>query len=307
MNYIEPITITDALILSGTNVAEPFTGETAWVSGGTYAIGDKRIRTTTHKVYRAITAHTGVTTLPENDPTNWQEYAPTQRWCPFDEYSAATVTTRTDANIVYALQARYANSIYLSGLIGKTVTVRVNDVAGGAEIYNRATNLKRDSTSYYDYYFGQRKKITKLLLTDLPIRAAAEVVVTVGADSAQTRALGLCVIGKKRNFKMNGIGGAEWGFTATPKTLSTISSSFDGKVTITPRYSYIELRGNTSFETRYADFAVQQLTDLLSRPVVWFATEKAGFDGLQTFGLATANMSYTPAMTRAEIEVKGFM
>ena len=55
-----PIDVDDAM-LSSTTIAEPAATETAWVSGGTYAIGDKRIRTQTHRVYQSATAHTGVT------------------------------------------------------------------------------------------------------------------------------------------------------------------------------------------------------------------------------------------------------
>ena len=73
-----PVTISDSMILAGTSIAEPAASETVWVSGGTYTLGQERIRTTTHRVYEC--AHSGRTALPEADPTFWQDTRPTLRW-----------------------------------------------------------------------------------------------------------------------------------------------------------------------------------------------------------------------------------
>ena len=54
MNIITPITVTAAMIGGATTIAEPAAGETAWVSAGTYALGDLRIRTSTHRVYKCV-------------------------------------------------------------------------------------------------------------------------------------------------------------------------------------------------------------------------------------------------------------
>ena len=39
MNILTPLTITDAMILAGTSIAEPDASETAWVSAGTSTVG----------------------------------------------------------------------------------------------------------------------------------------------------------------------------------------------------------------------------------------------------------------------------
>jgi hypothetical protein len=43
----------------------------AWVSGATYAVGDLVFSPIDFKTYRSVTAHTGVTTDPSADATNW--------------------------------------------------------------------------------------------------------------------------------------------------------------------------------------------------------------------------------------------
>ena len=85
MKVLIPITITDAMF-TACSVAEPAAGETAWVSAGTYAVGDKRIRTGVHKIFRCILAHTGRTALPEDDPSYWEDVDPTVKLAPFDTY-----------------------------------------------------------------------------------------------------------------------------------------------------------------------------------------------------------------------------
>ena len=50
MNILVPLTITDAL-LADCNIAEPAVGELEWLSGAAYALGERRIRKTTHRLY----------------------------------------------------------------------------------------------------------------------------------------------------------------------------------------------------------------------------------------------------------------
>jgi hypothetical protein len=85
MKLLVPKPITAARIAAGTTIAEPAAGETLWVSGGTYALGDKRIRVETHRVYEAVQASTGRTIAPELDGTYWKDMGPTLRWAPFDQ------------------------------------------------------------------------------------------------------------------------------------------------------------------------------------------------------------------------------
>jgi len=51
MDVLLPREITDAKFISS-SLAEPSASETAWVTGTTYAVGDKRIVASTHRVYQ---------------------------------------------------------------------------------------------------------------------------------------------------------------------------------------------------------------------------------------------------------------
>ena len=80
MRIIIPVEITPAMIVAGTSVAEPAANETAWASGGTYALSDLRSRASTHRTYRCVQAIAGGTTAPEADPLHWQDIGPTPRF-----------------------------------------------------------------------------------------------------------------------------------------------------------------------------------------------------------------------------------
>lgn len=55
--------------------AENAAGATAWVSGGTYTTGDVHWSLIDSLPYRAKTDHTGLTTDPSEDATNWATQA----------------------------------------------------------------------------------------------------------------------------------------------------------------------------------------------------------------------------------------
>ncbi|MCX8017402.1 MAG: hypothetical protein N2690_05830, partial [Rhodocyclaceae bacterium] len=116
MNYIKPLTITDAMIGAGTSIPEPAAGEVAWASGGSYSAGDVRIRTATHRKYMALQTHSGRSTPPESDPQYWEDVGPTMRWAPFDQYVSTGASATT--SLTYVLRPGYFNSLALYGLVG---------------------------------------------------------------------------------------------------------------------------------------------------------------------------------------------
>lgn len=309
-NYIDPITMTAAQLLTGTSLAEDPTP--AWTSG-TYAIGDERHVVATHRVYRCAVAGSS-TTSPEQDATRWKDMRPTNKWAPFDEYTdtAAQATT----NITYVLASRFVNAIALYGLVGSGVSVVIKDhpdLPGdpGAEIYRYPAGggffqLKRPARGYWDYAYGDRKSQDSLVLRDLPIRANAEITITVAASGAQPRAIGMIVRGKFRSLQGLGIGGVLEDAEVTPKTYTYRELQSDGKYRTTVRSSSKDLRFSIVMERQYADQAVQALTDLLSKPVAWIVSTQPGFAGLTAFGFAQrAPVRYRNRLAYIDMTVEG--
>ncbi len=311
MNILVPITITDAMIGAGTTIAEPAAGETAWVSAGNYVLGDRRIRATTHRVYECVQAHTGRTALPEVDTAYWLDAGPTQRYAPFDTYTntAATATT----SITYVLSPGYFNAISLYGLTGTQIVVSVKDAPGGTEIYRYpatgAASLTEPPTGWYDYMFGKRRPIQKLVLSNLPIRPTAELTITVTAASGAAVGIGMINVGDLTPL----LGDAEWGgvtggASAEPTSYSYIKTNDDGTTTIKRRGKSTNLRATVVIPRQKADAALATVQQVLDVPVSWIATTSQGFDGLNVFGIGSCSMSYDSfGIATLQVNVKGLI
>jgi len=308
VNIIVPLTLTDAMIGAGTTVAEPAAGETAWVSGGTYVAGDKRIRSTTHRVYLCSTGHTGRTALPEVDTAYWTDAGPTQRWAPFDTYvstAAATVTSLT-----YVLSPGYFNAVSLYGLTGTNLAITVKDAPGGAVIYSSNDFLAEPPLGWYEYLFSPVKPINKVVKTGIPIRPTAELTVTVSAASGAAVGIGMLNIGDYVPLvgDVSSWGGTQYGASADPVSYSYIETAPDGTVSIVRRTSATGMRAAVVLPRNQADAALAVIQDVLDVPVSWIATDKNGYKGLNVFGLGSASVVYEgPEHASININVKGMI
>ena len=304
MKIIVPIPVTDAMILAGTTVAEPAAGETAWTSGGTYAIGDLRIRSTTHKAYACVQAHSGRTALPEVDAAYWLEKSPTQRWAPFDTYASTRMVQA--GPISYVLKPGYFNAVALYGLSGNTATVTVHDTPGGSVIYTETKSLYADPAGWYEYLFGRQRPVDKLLFTDIPIRPTATVTITLAGTAVE---LGMIVVGDYRSLLDDAQwGGTEQGARAEPVTYSYIKTEDDGTVTIKRRHAATSMRASVIMPREFGDQAVAAVQEVLDTPTAWIATDAAGFTSLNVFGLGSASLDYTSSVhARMDVTVKGLI
>ena len=310
MNIIVPIPITAAMIGAGTTVAEPASGETAWTDT-TYSVGTRRIRTQTHRVYECVSAIGAATgTPPEDDAAHWLDAGPTQRWAPFDHYTNTAATDTT--SMTYVLMPGFFNAVSLYGLTGTGIVVEVKDAPGGTVIYRYpqtgTASLTEPPVGWYDYFFGKRRAISKLVLTGIPIRPNAELTITVTAVSGAPVGIGMINVGDYRPL----IGDADWGgtlagATAEPVTYSYIDTDDYGNTTIVRRHSATNLRIKVAMPRRSADAALASVQEVLDVPVSWVASDSKGFDGLNVFGLGSGSLSYTFTTAEFDITVKGLI
>lgn len=306
--YIDPLAFTGAQLLSSSLTEDP---TPAWVNGATYAVGNEVHVAATHRVYRDA-AGGASSTSPELAPTRWKDMRPTNRWAPFDEYTD-TAAESTTGDITFVLASRFVNSIALYGLAGVGVSVSIKDAPGGTVIYTYpagggVARLKRAARGYYDYAYGERKASTTLLLNNLPIRANAEITITVSASSGQRRAIGMIVRGKLRNLVGQGLGGVEQEAEVNPKTYTSREVQADGRQRVVVRGSARDLSMSITLPRANADAAVQALTDLLSRPVAWFASISPGFQGLSAFGIAQRSpVRYSSDRATIQLSIEGYV
>ena len=302
---LSPLTMADAM-LTACSIAEPAASETAWVSGGTYALGDERIRTTTHRVYRALAAHSGVTTPPESDLTRWQELRPTLRWAPFDQYvstGASTVTT-----LSYTFQPGFFNALALYGLVGATVDVVLRDAPAGAVLSAQSFSLIEECLDEYDYCWGPIKTLDRIVIADLLPVPTAELSLTVTASSGSAVGVGMIVLGDLRPLVLSAMGGTLYGATVEPKTYSYIVTNEFGETTIRRRHAGTNMSIEVMVPQADADYALRCLQEVLDVPSAWIATDAAGYASYNVFGLASGvRRADNAAMSTFSITVKGMI
>lgn len=290
MNVLIPLAVTDAMLTSCT-IAEPAAGETAWVSAGTYALGDRRIRATTHKVYECVLGHTGRTALPEADPAYWLEYGPTNRWAVFDSLTSTQSSIATP--LTYVLRPGFFNTIALYGLDGATLGVSVKDAPGGSIIYTYGGALEEPPLDWYDYAFGPARPLSKVVLSGITPYPDAELTLTITAAAGVAVKAGIIAVGDLRDLAGDGEwGGTQYGATAEPVSYSYIKRNDDGTTQIVRRHSATDLRVSVMLPREFADAAVAVVQRVLDVPAAWIATDAAGYASLNTFGLGSGAMQF---------------
>ena len=304
MNILTPLTITDAMILAGTTIAEPDASETAWVSAGAYSLGQERIRSTTHKVYECVQASTGRTALPEVDTAYWLEKRPTKRWAPFDSYTS-TAASGT-ASMTYVLQPGYFNALGMYGLVGTSAAITVKDAPGGATIYSNTVSLLENPLGWWEFLFLPVRQIGKIILTNIPIRPTAELTITLTGASV---AIGMINVGDYKSLIGDGDwGGTQYGASAEPVSYSYIKTNADGTTTIVRRNAATSMRASIILPRDQADYALACVQDVLDVPVSWVATDANGFTGLNVFGLGSGSLSYDSFnIATLDLSVKGMI
>lgn len=300
MYLIERPSITDATFLPG-SVAEPSATETEWASGGTYAVGDERVRSTLHRVYKCAVARSPSstppsTTAPEADRAGWLEMRPTDRWVPFGPYVNASGKTiyralalqSTVADITYHLQLRYCNAIALFGLRGARVRVRVYAAAGGALAYDKTVALKRPAGGYWDYAYGQKVPRDRLLLSGLPIYPAAEVRIDIEGSGTQQRRVTQIEFGKLRYIPGATFGGTEYGVANTVRARMYRELDDAGNETVLLYGTSQDMQGQVVMDGNRENAVLPLLRSLLGKGVAVVPHLAANYEQRLVFGAIDA-------------------
>jgi hypothetical protein len=274
MKVLKPHAITDAVLLSST---VPENDHPAWVSGATYALGARVIRTTTHCIYERLVAGAG-TTAPENDSTTWLNVGPTNRWAAFDE-KVGTVTSGASP-MTFVLRTGSTDSLALFELRGRLAQIEMRDATGGQIVYSRTVDL--DGTgieSFYEWFFNDFEQRSDVVLTDLPSQyTSAELTVTLTTTSGNP-AVGVFKPGLAAQ-----IGETQYGATVGISDYSRKERDPFGNVIVVER-AYSK-RANFDLVTSRASFnrIYRTLAALRATPCVYIGTEEPGYEPLLIYG-----------------------
>lgn len=284
-----PITITDAMILGGTTIAEPAAGETAWVSAGTYTAGQECIRVATHKVYIAKLDHTGRTTAPEDDTTYWDEDRNTLRWALFDDYS--NTKSRDVTSMTYVLQPGFMNGVALYGLEGSAYSMVIKDEPAGTVIMSESGDLYEQAAGFYELLYTPLRQLTQLSFDDVPLAPEAEVTITITSSTGQPVAIGTLKVGDWRQFIGTGtFGGAQYGAEADRYSYSYRYYNADGTYRTIKRPSSKDVRASVVIDAEQAMYADAILGEIIDTAVPFEATGLDRYAYLNTVGFVSGTV-----------------
>lgn len=306
MNILIPFDVTDAMLTSST-IAEPSAAETAWVSAGTYAVGDVRIRATTHRRYEAQAAITGSTTPPEDDPTRWLDVGPTDRWALFD--AEVSTQSRIVTPLSYVLRPGFFNSVGVAGLDGAVLSLTLKDDPGGTVVDSRTVDLTEPPLDWYDWAFGRINALTKVVLDGFVPYPDPELTITITAAPGVTVGAGMLALGDMVPLAgESDFGGTTQGASAEPVTYSYIATDEYGTTSIKRRKATTDLRCEVVMPRAEADNAVAVLQRVLDMPAFFIPTQTPGYAGLIVFGLGSGAVRYdSPNVATASVFVKGMI
>ena len=263
--FIRPTAVTDA-ILTSSSVAE--TDYAAWAAATSYTVGDRVIRTSTHRIYENLIAGVNAT-APESAPTRWVDVGATNRWAMFDQ-SVGSNTTASDSITVVLAPGRF-NSLTLLQIDAATVTVDLT--VDGDSVYSASMDLTAGNLvgDWYQYFYEPVYQQDAVVITDLvdasllDIPAYSEGVLTVTITrTGGTVSCGVLVVGLYAE-----IGTAEHAATIGIVDYSRKETDVYGNTTVTRRSFSKRMNVPIVVEKTDVDYVSRLLAQYRSTPLVW--------------------------------------
>lgn len=281
MRVIPPLEIGEVRLISSTT-AEPSTSpvETLWVSGATYAEGAVHIRTTTHRQYRCLTAHTGRAQLPEVDGVYWLDIGATNKWAMFDLLRSTSSVSASPFTVVITPGKR-VDSIALIGLLADSVNITIT--SGGIEVYNYTESLTtRNTVSWSEYFYGVFTYKASLVRFDLPPYINAVITITLTKTSGSVSCGALC-LGNQID-----LGKTQYQAVSGSLNFSVISRDLFGGSVLVPRRS-VPKTDQTLFAPKGSVNRIREARNLLNaQPAVYSGIDDSSdgyFEALLILGI----------------------
>lgn len=273
MKVIKPMTIADANLVSS-SVAE--TDFAAWSSGSTYALGDKVILTSTHRIYQSLQA--GNTNHNPTDAASvwWGDIGPTNRWAMLDG-KVSTQTSDTDSIEIVLAPGVASDGLALLNLDAVT-TVTVTVTSDAVEVYSSVQDMTGIVSDWSEYFFDPIEFKTDITFDDLPFYADAEI--TVLLEGSGTIACGVLVLGRVHDLGITRMG-AKLGITDYSKKES---DEFGNPVGIVQRAFAKRFSVDLVLDRARVDPVARLLASLRATPAVWIGDETNYYTSLIAYG-----------------------
>lgn len=274
MQVLIPLGIDDATLVSS-SVAEDDHGE--WSNVTTYALGDRVISTSAHRIYESLqngnTNHAPLT----DDGTWWVDAGPTNRWAMFDE-SVGTATAATDSIVVVLEPATQIGGLVLLGSQAAQMQVQIERTSTSELVYSATVSLDSFPVGdWYEYLTAPIQFNSDAVLTDFPVVADPRITVTITKSGDVS--VGSLVLGS-----VHQMGAVQYGMQLGIVDYSRKETDAFGATTLVQRaYSRkVDLSMVCDQTTLNGIYAL--LSNLRARAVVWIPTASAGYEASIVYG-----------------------
>lgn len=287
LSLMKPVVITDAMFTSST-AAE--TDYAAYNAATTYAVGNRCISTTTHRIYESLVAGN-----LNHDPTNidnrigltpfWLDVSATNKWKMFDDQVASQTTVATPLTVV--LHPGYFNSFGLMAIDAENIDYTVKDAPAGNVIKSYSGSLEGSTPfDYYEYFFSPFQPLTDFVVSGIDPYNDMQITITL------TKATGNVSSGMLQVGDLMPLGSTQYGAKAKPKTYSYIKINDYGENEIIRRKKAKDMTFTAWLKLEDANSVLETIGNLLDVPCLVICSDAANYSGLRSFGLLSADISY---------------
>ena len=280
ISIVEPVTISNGMVTSS-NIPE--NDYSAWVGGSpatTYALGDRVILTSTHKIYESL-QNSNTNHNPETETAWWIEVSPTNKWKAFDTSS----TTQTLASgisppvITYDFELGQAvNCVAFLNVTGcNTIEVIMDDPVYGI-VYDETISLARIplSSDWWAWFFGQKREKNQYVALDLPSYPNATITVTL--DGTPTLGVGIIMFGQQQSFSL----GMQYGARLGIQDYSRKETNDFGDTVFVVRAFAKRATYDVFLENEELDSFQNYLSNIRATPCLWVGSNE--FEATTIFG-----------------------
>lgn len=277
ISIVEPVTIANGMVLSS-NISE--TDYAAWNSGSTYALGDRVILTSTHRIYESLQG-SNLNKNPVTETTYWIEVSPTNKWKCFDT-SSTTQTLATGISpptITYELDLGQAvNCVAFLNVSGcNHIHIVMDDPVYGI-VYDETVSLARIplSSDWWAWFFGSRREKNQHVALDLPTYPNATITVTL--DGTPNLGVGVIMFGQQQNFSL----GMQYGARLGIQDYSRKETNDFGDTVFVVRAFAKRATYDVFLENEELDSFQKYLASIRAVPCLWVGSNS--FEATTVFG-----------------------
>lgn len=300
LQILRPIAVTDA-VLTASNVPE--TDYPAWNAATAYVLGDRVIRTSTHRVYERLAPGT-TATAPETDLANWLDISATNRWKMFD--TLVSSQTVHNASIVLTLTpGAIHNAIALVGLNADSVRIRQINGTDGVT-YDKTTALQAPPSrpDWWTYFFEPIYRKQTALALDLPTYIANTTVEVTINHTSNTPAVGALLLGVALPVgDLPPLSGAQVGIT----DYSRKERNAFGEMQLVERAWNKRSQVRVLIPNNQLDATQDLLARIRATPTLWVASQQ--LESLAIYGFYrdfSAVIAY-PDYSECQLEIEGLI